>query len=276
MSPLPRRSPLLLGTLLLGTLLLGTLLSLTAQAQQAEPQPSRVQVQAQSTLEVAPDEATLSARLWERTPAIVAGEDSRTDPDALREARERLESRTGELIRALEAAGLERDAISAGSLQIRPDHVPGPTRSDGQRETLVRTQLERPVTLRLEDIERVPVILDALTEAGVNALDGVRYDLADRDGATDEALVQALQKARHKAELMAETLGFELGEVAHIEETQAPVYAPRMMAMRAADSMESQGASPEYRPGTISIDAEVRVSWDIQQQGGFTLEGGEQ
>lgn len=249
--------------LLLGTLLLGTFMASGAQAHEHQARDSRLQVQAQTTLEVVPDKATLSARLWERTPAIAARDDRQADPQALREARDRLEARTGELIRTLENNGLESDAIQAGSLNVRPDHVPGQRRDNGEQETLVRTQLERPITLTLDDLERLPAILDALTRAGVNALDGVQYDLSDRDAATDRALTQALDKARHKAELMAGTLGVSLGKVLNVQESQAPIFTPRMMAMR-ANAMESQADAPEYRPGKISIDAGVEVSWEIE------------
>lgn len=248
-----RPARLLLGTLLIVTPLLG------APAIAADT-PRQLSVQAEATLAVVPDRATLSARLWERTPAVSREDESGGDPEALREARERLEARAAELIDTLESAGFEGNAISAGSLAVQPEHLAGSRGEDGEREPLVRTRLERPFQVKLDDLERLPLLLDALTEAGVNALDGVSYDLADRDAATDEALVKALERARHKAELMAETLGITLGPVASVSETRSPVFQPRMMAM-SADARES--ARAEYRPGTIDIEAGVSVSWEI-------------
>ena len=252
--------PLFPRHLLLGALLVVTPLAATTVL--AEESRSRLDVQAEAQLDVIPDRATLSARLWERTPAIAQRDDATSDPDALREARDRLEARAATLIRTLEEAGLEREAISAGSLNVQPEHLPGERRGEGERETLVRTRLERPFRVEVDDLERLPLLLDALTEAGVNALDGVTYDLADRDAATDEALVKALERARHKAGLMAETLGVLLGWMTSIAETLPPVYAPRMMAM-SADARES-APQAEYRPGTITIEAGVSVSWEIE------------
>ncbi|SHE88534.1 hypothetical protein SAMN02745148_01320 [Modicisalibacter ilicicola DSM 19980] len=251
---------LLSGLLLAG--LIGWGATAQAQTRPSMPAPHRIQVQAQAEIKAEPDMATLSARLWERTPAIARSEDAQTDPEALAEARKRLEDRTGELIRTLEQAGVSSKAIDAGSLSVRPDYVQRPMRDNKPSEPLVRTQLERPISLRIDDLERLPIILDALTQAGVNALDGVTYDLKDRSAATDDALTQALEKARHKARLMASTLGVELGRVLSIQETNAPVFAPRMMAMSA--DMERGGSSPEYRPGEITIDAEVSVAWEIK------------
>ncbi|WP_346299369.1 SIMPL domain-containing protein [Halomonas sp. BM-2019] len=254
-------TPLRSARQLLGGLLIATPLLAAPALAAGEPQ-RHLHVQAEATLSVAPDRATLSARLWERTPSIRREEEHTGDPDALREARERLERRAAELIDTLENAGFERDAISAGSLAVQPEHLAGSRREDGERETLVRTRLERPFRILIDDLERLPVLLDALTEAGVNALDGVSYDLTDRDAATDEALVKALEKARHKAGLMADTLGITLGPVASVSETRAPIFQPRMMTM-AADARES-AAQAEYRPGTLEIEAGVSVSWEIE------------
>ncbi|QFU02449.1 oxidative stress defense protein [Halomonas sp. THAF5a] len=235
---------------------------LAATALAAET-PRRLDVQAEAELAVVPDRATLEARLWEQTPAVAEGSERDTDAEALRQARQRLEERAAALIRRLEAEGIASKAITAGSLQVQPQRLPGMQRDDAPSTPRVRTRLQRPVSIEIEDLARLPGLLDALTEAGVNALDGVRYDLADREAATDEALVKALAKARHKAELMAETLAIELGEVIAVSETRAPVFQPRMMAM--SDARPEGAGHAEYRPGTITIEAGVNVSWAIAE-----------
>ncbi|MCL5424933.1 MAG: SIMPL domain-containing protein [Gammaproteobacteria bacterium] len=246
-------------------LLGGALLALlSAPLAYASPPPApSLHVQAQSWVEVEPDKATLNARLWENTPALSTLEES--DSSALSDARERLESRASELIEQMEATGLARSAINAGSLNVYPEYVQGQRNEDGEHEALQRTRLERPITVELTDLDQLSEVLDALIAAGVNALDGVQFDLQDRDAATDEALVKALEKAQHKANLMADTLGAELGHVQRIEETQSPIFQPRMMAMRAeSDAASAQsGAASDYSPGTIRIDAGVNVEWTL-------------
>lgn len=244
----------------------GVLLALlAAPAVHAAPStlPS-LHVQAQSWVEVEPDKATLSARLWENTPAVSNLED--TDKDALSAAREQLESRASELIKAMEDIGIEQRAINAGSLNVYPEHVAGPRNDDGERETLTRTRLERPFSVELTNIDQLGEVFDAMISAGVNTLDGVQFDLQNRDAATDEALTKALEKARHKADLMASTLGVSIGQVQRIEETQSPIFQPRMMAMRAESDAMSSGSARDYRPGTIRIDAEVNVEWALKGQ----------
>lgn len=242
----------------------GALLALLSvpAAQAASPKPSQLNVQAQAWVEVAPDKATLTARLWENTPAVSSIED--TDSAALSDARERLESRASQLIEAMEGIGIEQRAINAGSLNVYPDYIAGPRNENGEQETMQRTRLERPFSVELTDLDQLGDAFDALIGAGVNALDGVQFDLQDREAATDEALVKALEKARHKADLMASTLEVELGHVQRVEEVQSPVFQPRMMAMRAESDAAGSGAASDYRPGTIRIDAEVNVEWTLK------------
>ncbi|WP_110655767.1 SIMPL domain-containing protein [Salinicola halimionae] len=227
----------------------------------ADKTPHQIHVQANATLDVAPDQATLNARLWERTPTQIQGEESSGESGAIKQARDRLESRTGELIRTLENAGIDSKNIRAGSLSVRPDYVQTASQGDDGKPPKVRTQVERSVSLTLDKLDRLPRVLDALTAAGVDSLDGVSYGLKDSDAANDRALKQALERARHKAEMMADTLDVDLGDVVSIEETTAPRYQPQMM-MRAAEA-DSGGSSSEYRSGEISIDAGVSVSWEI-------------
>ncbi|KAA0016947.1 DUF541 domain-containing protein [Salinicola corii] len=229
----------------------------------ADKTPHQLHVQANATIDVAPDQATLNARLWERTPAQVQGEESSGDSDAIKEARDRLESRTGELIRTLENAGVDSKRIRAGSLSVRPDIVQSGNRGDDDTPPKVRTQVERSVSLTLNDLDRLPRVLDALTAAGVDSLDGVSYGLQDSDAADDRALKQALERARQKAEMMADTLDVDLGDVVNIEETTAPRYQPQMMMRAAAADSGSGSSAAEYRSGEISIDAGVSVTWEI-------------
>ncbi|WP_338401836.1 SIMPL domain-containing protein [Vreelandella salicampi] len=251
--------------LLLGTSLAFFAFAYSAQANETiTDETPRLRVTADAYVDVAPDKATLSARLWEDTPIINQLEEE--NPTALSDARQQLEKRAGELIRTLEEHGVARDAITAGSLNITPQQVHN-ARDNGERETLKRTRVERPVTVELKNIDRVSEILDALVAAGVNRLEGVEFDLQNRDAATDEALVKALEKARHKANLMAKTLDTQLSSVMRIEETQSPSFQPRMMAMSAERSDATGAGAPqsEYRPGTIRIDAGVNVEWSLKE-----------
>lgn len=235
----------------------------TAQADQT-PAPALVHVSASASIEAAPDKASIEARLWEKTPASKVDDkapDSQKQGEAARQARQTLEGRMSTLIQALESAGIESRLIKAGSLTLRPERYYERTANDQNPQQWQRTHLERPISISLKDLDQVPEVIDLLLGAGVNQLAGVQYQLSDRAALEDKVLQQALTKARHKAELMAETLGATLGDVQSINESsQSP--RPPMMTMR-ADMAEAKSGGNEYRPGELSLESDVQVSWGL-------------
>lgn len=226
--------------------------------------PRQIDVQAQGSIEVVPDIATIHASLLERTPPQPSDQQSSTDARALRQARDSLEGRVGEAIRAIEGAGIKSRDVSAGSLDVAPEIFYRHANSD-DRQQMSRTRVERSLTITVRDLDKVPAILNALTEAGVDNLSGVDYSLADADKANDEALHKALERAQAKAELMAKALGAKLGPVQSIEETSSDVSPrPPMMMARMASAKSESAPTPEYRQGELNREASVHVIWQLR------------
>ncbi|RKQ97252.1 hypothetical protein C7446_2677 [Kushneria sinocarnis] len=223
---------------------------------------AHLEVQAQASVEVAPDRATLTATLWEKTPPRAAGDSDQGE--ALQQARQRLEQRTSRLLESLGQAGVSDDRLRAGSVSVQTERL-GERQSgdDDNGEQRMRLSVERPITIDVQDLARIPGVVDALFAARVDRLDGISYDVADRDSVEDRALQQALERARAKARLMARTLGTQTGRVLSIEETRSPMFKP-MMAR--AVSAESGGSNASYNPGTISVEAGVVVDWALDDR----------
>lgn len=225
-------------------------------------QARTVHVRADASVDIPPDMATIHATLREQTPAVPADTQSSTDASVLGQSRGQLEDRVGNLIRSIEKAGIAEKDISAGSLNISPETFTQGGDSDHQGQRMVRTRLQRPVTLTVHDLDKVPQIIDALTQAGVDNLSGVDYSLENPDEASDKALQQALERAKAKAELMVGSLGAKLSKVNKVEEVSNSPVGPRVMMARAASPASSKSA-PEYRKGQISRKASVDVTWSV-------------
>jgi len=244
--------------------------SLSAPAIAAEsPEPGRIHVTASGHVEVAPDKATLSARLWEQTPFVEADQPEKQDPADMRKAREALEERVGELILSLEEMGIESRRIEAGSLTIR--NTQNHQRLDnGDHQRMVATRVERPIEVTLHDTELVPEVLTTLTRAGVNHLSGVGYGVKDMDAARRDALADALSNAREEALVIASGLDVELGRVIEVTRGQGNSRPPQSMPMARMSLAESADAgasqNSEYRAGETTVNATVSVSWEIADQ----------
>ncbi|WP_438767667.1 SIMPL domain-containing protein [Kushneria sp. TE3] len=222
----------------------------------SQPPPARqVEVQAEASIDVLPDRATLNAVLVEATPFVERN--GERDNEAAAEARRQLEKRSTDLIDALRELGIDNQRLHAGNLSVHSEQQPQERDQDAApRERVV---IERSIDIDINDLTTLPDIIDALFANGIDRLAGIRYDVSDREGVEDQALQKALVRAQHKAELMAKALSVSLGGVERIQETRSPVFRPMMMATARSE----QADSASYSPGTISVDAGVLVNWSL-------------
>lgn len=235
-----------------------------------ERETGRVHVNASGQVEAAPDKATLRAQLWEQTDYVDAERENRLSPGDMQGARRTLEERAREVIQALEDMGIVSRQINAGSLSVR--QIETYRRLDnGDHQRLVATRVERPIEITLHDLERVPNVLDALTEQGVNQLGNIQYGLQDADGMRRQALAAAIENARLEAEVLASGLGIALGRVLEVRpEAGGPGHIPpqpmaRGLTMEAA-SAPADATAAEYRPGETTVEARTSVTWEIEEE----------
>ncbi|SPJ33280.1 SIMPL domain-containing protein [Kushneria phyllosphaerae] len=219
------------------------------------PASRQIEVQASASIDVLPDRATLNAVLVEATPLVEMG--GQHDNDATTSAREKLEKRSTALIKALRKMGIDNDHLHAGNLSVyNEQQLQGDDQAAPLKERVV---IERKLDIDVNDLTALPGIIDALFTNGIDRLEGIRYDVSDREGVEDKALKQALARAHQKAELMANALSVTLGDVERIQETRSPVLRPMMMATARTE----QADSATYTPGTIIVDAGVLVNWSL-------------
>lgn len=113
------------------------------------------------------------------------------------------------------------------------------------------------VEVRVDAVDRVGDLLDALVEAGATTVSGVRFTLKDRSGAEREALRLAVADARGRAEAMASGAGLTIERVLRIGDAARPRFAPMPdMALRTMAAAEPTSV----QPGLIEIQAQVELT----------------
>ncbi|MFT3811240.1 MAG: SIMPL domain-containing protein [Micropepsaceae bacterium] len=114
------------------------------------------------------------------------------------------------------------------------------------------------ITLKVKDVSRLGEILDLAVSAGINRVDGLTFDVADKDAALSEARVAAMKDARAKAELMATALGAAVGRPISISESYSSPQPVAMQTMNAADS-----AAVPIASGQVGMEAQVSVVFEL-------------
>ena len=113
------------------------------------------------------------------------------------------------------------------------------------------------VTVRVRAVGTLGAVIDALTAAGMNRLDGVGFEVAEPRRISTGRGGRG-QDARAKAELYARAAGVTLGPVRPIREAME---TPGPILMR-AEAMAD--AAPPVAEGTVSLGAQVEIVYAIQ------------
>lgn len=156
----------------------------------------------------------------------------------------------------LTSAGVAKDAVRTVivSMQQEFDYAGG---RQTPRGYLARNIIE----VRVDDLAKLGEVMDASVGSGATSIQGLHFDLKDRDGAEREALTRAVADAMARATAAATGAKRTVDRVVRIDETPAagqfrpqPFPAPRMMTADAA---------PQTTPvaeGELEIRAQVTLT----------------
>lgn len=225
-------------------LFVATLLAAAPAASQdtGAPQVSTVVTTGEATITRAPDQAFVTVAV--ETRARVPRDAQRQNAEAMSAVQQRIAG-----------VGIPKDAVRTTGYSINQefDFVNGRRVPRGY---VARNGVE----VRVEAVERVGDLLDAVVEAGATNVAGVRFDLKDRAGAEREALRLAVADARARAEAMAGGAGRSIERILRIADAPQPRFKP-MAEM--ATLQRSAGAPMEATPieaGLIEVHAQVELT----------------
>lgn len=165
----------------------------------------------------------------------------------------------GAVIQALRDQGIESDDIQTSQMSLNPvmDH------GEGRAPQITGYQASNVVTVRVAQTDLLGQVLDAIVDAGANEINGISFQREDAAEAEDDARRDAVADARHKAGVLAEAAGVELGPLLSLRD--APVSeGPQPMMMRA---QAAQSSATPIEAGQVVIEAQVQMTYALAGDG---------
>lgn len=225
--------------------------SIAQTAQPMEKWQRTVTVGGQGKATAVPDKATVWFGIVTRAE----------DPEL---ARERNAKTAADAMNAIRAMGVEERKLKLQSLRIQPVQEYNPST---QQYIEKGYEAYRDLAVEVEDLELLPRLIAEIVQKGANRLNNIQYGLKDDAAFRNEALVEAVQEARAKAELMATTAGAKLGAVLIIQEEGFSMPVPMVaMDMAAAPMMKAtrETAEPDaYAAGEMEVSTSVRITYAL-------------
>jgi uncharacterized protein len=118
------------------------------------------------------------------------------------------------------------------------------------------------VRVKLTDISQLGAFMRQILDQGATNIAGLEFGLSNFDQLADEARTKAVENAVHQAEGLAKAAKVKLGPIHEI------VHPPRVQAQPfsggAADVRMARQAPVPIATGTVSVVAEVDITWAIE------------
>jgi hypothetical protein len=206
---------------------------------------------ATATAEAAPDRARFIVEVETRDPVAerCAQRNSKLS-DAAMEALKRIAKKSG--------------TIATDQYSMTPTYS---TQNDGgvRRQVLDGYLARHRVRVVTSDLDSIGRLLDAAVGAGATGAGSVEFYIEDPDSLRRKALLEAGARAKKDAQIMAKSLGVELGKLLSAGQAGGGVIVPRPFARaEGVHPMASAVTQTPVEPGDVKISTSVTVVFEVK------------
>lgn len=168
--------------------------------------------------------------------------------------------RMAKVFEALKALGLQDEELTTSSYNIYSSNQI--LERGTKDEKIVTTyKVQNRLKITTTNLDNVGKIVDVAIDAGANQVQGIQFDIKNKQDMKLQALKNAVTQAKAKAEVMADVAGIHLGGLVSMNENYGS-YAPMVdygaMTLRADVANMSTTA---INPGQIEVSASVSLNF---------------
>ena len=159
------------------------------------------------------------------------------------------------VLAALKRAGVAARDVQTASVSLNPQY----RYVENQPPAITGYQASNSVAIRFRDVTKAGRILDALVAEGANQISGPNLAIDKPDSALDEARVDAVRRARAKAELYARAAGLTVARIVSISEGGENSGGPQPPVLYARAAAAPEAADTKIAAGEREVTASVSV-----------------
>ncbi|MDC7684270.1 SIMPL domain-containing protein [Asticcacaulis sp. BYS171W] len=123
-------------------------------------------------------------------------------------------------------------------------------------------QASNQISVRVEDLSKLGVTIDAVVKAGINQINGISFGLKDSSKAADQARMDATKTLRARADLYARSLGLTVKRIKVLSEA-ADTSGPRPVPMYKTMAMDRAESTP-IAGGEVSTSLTLNAVFELE------------
>jgi uncharacterized protein YggE len=162
---------------------------------------------------------------------------------------------------ALTGMGVDAKDIQTSAFNVYPMQKQNPQAGSPDTTPVTVYVVDNSVSVTVRDLSKLGDLLDKVVSSGANNINGIQFDVANKDAALSEARKQAIQDAQRQAQEIASAAGVVLGPIQSLNVSAVPNPGPLYAGKGGFATAES---SVPVSAGQLLITASANVTYIIQ------------
>jgi len=170
------------------------------------------------------------------------------------------------IISVMKDEGIEEKDLKTTSFTIYPRYEWQKIESEiypyppGKR-VLVGYEVRQSLQVKIREMAKIGDIIQGATDAGANQVGNLQFTIDQEDELKKQARGQAIEKAKAKAQELAQHLGVSLVRITHFSESGV---VPRFYAPTTEMAEGKGGEAPQIETGENLISVTVSITYEIR------------
>lgn len=202
-----------------------------------------------------PDQGTIEAGVTQTAQTVT-------------DAQNKVNAESQKIINAEKALGISEKDIKTTNYSVSPNYGSGggiqpliyPPIGGGENQTITSYTVIQNLEINVKNLANVNKVIDAATKNGANVVGGANFTFSDnlQSKLENEARVEAVNKAKQKAQSLANAAGISLGKVVNVVESGGGFPEPFALKSNAAGTPD-QSTPTNVTPGENSVTINVTI-----------------
>ncbi len=174
-------------------------------------------------------------------------------------------SKINNAIAMLKQNGIADNDIETSGYDLVPVYTQSGVYSINFVPTIAKYRLTQTISVKMRDFSKISPVLNSLSSLKVSNISGISFSVDSPDKYLSDARAKAFQKAKDKAQTMAQQSGVGLGKIVSVSDYSSgysPMYKSASIMSAAAPAIEN--VAPVIQPGSQDITANVNIIYEIK------------
>ncbi len=177
------------------------------------------------------------------------------------DAQKKATDKTNAILAFLKKNGVEDKDVKTTSYNIYPRYEYAQMSG---KQNLAAYVVSQNVQIKVRKIEDAGKLLAGLATAGATDISGLSFTNDKRDDLVRDAREKAIKDAREQAEVLARSLGVDLGSITSFYEAYSGDPRPMYMSAKVSSMDSFGGAIPQIPAGENTITSNVTITYEIR------------